>query len=330
MAVLIKKRDNWHIVENSTQNGKLVRTYLKALGKCTKTEAKAALTRYNYENEGRPSLRQNRFDFVRDEFLRVYLVTAKPRMIEIFNWATAKFAAIDRLLVSDITTAHIKKIQADMVLSGLSGRSINLACTEIKKVFKFSRDSRYIRELPDLPRFPEIPVNRTIRLSNDDIEKMLEQANDNQRFVLEFMINTGVRPQEFNALLPRHIDLKRGVIRIESNSKFKSGRTIPITPKLRDILEREWEWIESRGKLTAWKHRCGATLAIKRLAKRALGVDINLKALRKTFATILAERGISRAAHTRIMGHSDYRTTDKYYVDVDQDFLRKELEGIGL
>lgn len=50
--------------------------------------------------------------------------------------------------------------------------------------------------------------------------------------------------------------------------------------------------------------------------------------LRGTFATRCAEAKIAPAVLKEILGHSDISITMKYYVDIDNDFIKSENENV--
>ena len=50
--------------------------------------------------------------------------------------------------------------------------------------------------------------------------------------------------------------------------------------------------------------------------------------LRGTFATRCAQGKIAPAVLKEILGHSDISITMKYYVDIDNDFIKSENENV--
>jgi len=125
------------------------------------------------------------------------------------------------------------------------------------------------------------------------------------RSYVEFMLNTGLRREEGLQLGWDNVDLEKGVIFI-GKTKDKDARIIPLTNQARLILERLGDG------LFAGLKKNTATQKFISAASRAGLKGFKLHSLRHTFATRLIELGVDILTVSKLLGHSDIRTTMIY------------------
>ena len=221
--------------------------------------------------------------------------------------------------------------------------------TQLRRVFKFALEKRYIKHIPHIPTFSDSEmIRKTHKIEKDVLKTMFKNADLNaikmyklnnmkiplyerkQKFALYFFMYSGVRPNEFVNLKSNQIDLKRGTIDIVSVNPRKPGRLLPIHKNLRRILNVFWPYIQGRQYINPWETKYGAYLAIKRLG-RLSGSDnpVSLRSLRKTFASRLAESGAPLFYHSKIMGHS-IKTSEKHYVELETERLRDQINTLKI
>ena len=83
-----------------------------------------------------------------------------------------------------------------------------------------------------------VPRGRTRRLNAGEEELLLQHAGDHLRSVIIAALETGCRRGELLSLQWRHVHLEEGVIRLDAeNTKTKEARSVPITQRLRAVLE---------------------------------------------------------------------------------------------
>jgi integrase len=125
-------------------------------------------------------------------------------------------------------------------------------------------------------------------------------------------IDTGMRSGEMFKLQWRDVNLDARTIRVvASNTKTEQARTVPVTARLHAELLNLWEASAESPDASVF----GLT-RIKRgwrsLCKLAGVYDATPHCLRHTCATRLIESGMPIAQVSRILGHSDVRTTFRY------------------
>lgn len=195
-------------------------------------------------------------------------------------------------------------------------------------------------------------------ISEEDMSRILISATKskyNNYFLL--LSKTGLRPSECLGLQIRdikaeHLEIRRAVTGdgLSSLKTPSSRRDIPLTPELKRILKDQSEktlfkskegWLfpsvkddrvpqmssvssalKSTLKRTAVWERGGRN-GLKKIRLITPPVKCTLYDFRHTFATRMAERGMSQIALQTIMGHSDITTTLEYYVDLTEKMIEE-------
>jgi site-specific recombinase XerD len=179
-------------------------------------------------------------------------------------------------------------------------------------------------EVPKAPR----PLPR--KLSLQEASRALEFVA-NARWQSEFerrrnlailatFLHAGLRKQELLSLHLSDVDLERQVILVRLGKGAKD-RLVPTGPTLPTILRA---YLAERGRLkkacpqffTSLNRDHGFTEeGLKRVLKRvrqATGLPIGAHMLRHTFATLMLEGGSDIFSISKMMGHSDIKTTTIY------------------
>lgn len=141
----------------------------------------------------------------------------------------------------------------------------------------------------------------------------------------------GLRACELGPLRWPAVDVAGGVINIHI-SKMNKGRSVPIHPALRLVLEkwREIQQLDSSapvfalGDVPILPNRVGK---IARGHARALGLPLTAHVLRHTFATWMLRRSGNLYAVSKSLGHAQLRQTE-IYVSADVEDLRGALEQL--
>lgn len=199
-------------------------------------------------------------------------------------------------------------------------------------------------------------------LTREEVKRILQAASGSKyEEYFQILSMTGLRPSEGLGLQVKDVDFKEGVLHIQrgvtmydmSPLKTVSGRRdIPLFPKLRETLQRQIEhvafttkegWLfpsatgtPSMNALKCAFHRTlsqtakwetGGHNGMKKVALLTPPVKCVLYDFRHTFATRMAEKGMSAKMLQTLMGHRDIQTTLTYYVDVTEE-MKKEASNL--
>lgn len=139
--------------------------------------------------------------------------------------------------------------------------------------------------------------------------------------IFEFYLFSGARPSEALNFKPK--DIEEEFIHLEGTKTEHSDRWIPKFKKLDEILKRQdltHETVFNISEATRKRE-------LKALTKLC-GFNFKTKDLRTTFATMLAENGLSDKIIAKWMGHSNTSTTNKYYIKVLTQYEKEQKQQI--
>jgi site-specific recombinase XerD len=214
--------------------------------------------------------------------------------------------------------------------------------------FRFCKEQNLIPENPAKEiRKPKLNKQLPKALSEEDAIRLLEWTyiaefrydfnRIRSRAVLATFLFTGVRKSELIMLKNSDIQFFDKTLRVE-NGKGGKDRIIPLNERLISILK---EYQIARNKLnkktiyfftTLREDKRISPTTIKRLfikINEALGIRIYPHMLRHTFGTLMAQGECSIYALSKMMGHSDIKTTMIYLLvtigDLKQQIVKHPL-----
>jgi len=196
-------------------------------------------------------------------------------------------------------------------------------------------------------RKPKLPKQLPKALSEEEAIKLIEWTylakfryefnRIRARAILTTFLFTGVRKSELVMLKNSDIQFSDKTLRVE-NGKGAKDRIIPMNERLIQILQ---EYVKARTKLnkktiyfftTLREDKRISPTTIKRLfekVKQSLGIRIYPHMLRHTFGTLMAQGECSIYALSKMMGHSDIKTTMIYLLvtvgDLKQQIVKHPL-----
>jgi integrase len=244
-----------------------------------------------------------------------------------FGWQAILRMIPPQTPVTTITTAMllatIGKLQAD----GFSAESVRKHIAQVKKLCAYAvREGLLIQDPAANIKLPKVPKRLPRFLSPEERNRLLSAAEAKGRdyhLLVACGVYLGLRKAELNALAWANIDFEKKVAHVVNTEDFttKSGkpRSIPICEELLTILTR-YRHVGSfvlaprkkyRGKARyRWEFRQGF---VEMVIDAKLDVRvISPHAMRHTFASILAQRGVSLFKIAAWMGHSTSQVTELY------------------
>lgn len=156
-------------------------------------------------------------------------------------------------------------------------------------------------------------------------QKAVDQLADRQRDFLLLTLYTGLRLNECRGIAREHVDLVGGVLNVPMTKNGKA-HSLPVTPLMREILERRCAGLEAG-------HQLFAGVAADHLSKMAGRVGapaFMLHDLRKLVATVGKQLGIDDAVLRRILNHTPPRSDvlHRHYVELGAGDLGVDLRRI--
>jgi integrase len=148
-------------------------------------------------------------------------------------------------------------------------------------------------------------------------EKSLLAACTGRRFHLRpiaiMALDTGMRRGEILTLSWGDVDLKNGLITVQAfHSKTEQERTLKMTPRLNHELMTIYQAEPRKTDQSIFGIIDNVKKSFTSACKDAGIVGARFHDLRHTFASRLIRAGVSQAEVSRLLGHNNTRTTDRY------------------
>jgi site-specific recombinase XerD len=243
-----------------------------------------------------------------------------------------------------LSPTDVNKLDVSEYLSHLAARKL----TGVSRARKLAAVREYFRHLVDHDQLERSPAdgletprkekNARPYLQADEYSRMLSLAGASPRdyAILQVFLQTGVRVSELCSLKIGDVDLEHGLLRVcgkgqvqrtielerKGSQALKNWLAVRPTAALSDVvfLNYQGEPIGTRGvqKLIA-KYRSQAGIT-----KR-----VGCHALRHTFASIKAQRGVSAFQLQEWLGHANLNTT-QIYVHLAKKGAKKAMQETSL
>jgi len=158
------------------------------------------------------------------------------------------------------------------------------------------------------------------------------------RATIKLAYSSALRPRELYSLKIGDIDFDQGLLFVERSNNRKD-RMVPVGRRALEWTERYLEEVRPRyakensdgylfvnhktgERLTVW----GIRWAIQETLRRSGVSPIKTYSLRGTAATHLLANGMNIVHISKLLGHTNVRTT-QYYLDVDMKQLKREIQA---
>ena len=180
----------------------------------------------------------------------------------------------------------------------------------------------------------ETVIERKI-FTDEEIKRLFEEVSSKKNVsdvsdIVLILIFTGMRINELLNLKLKDVDLNRRIISI-TKSKTSSGiREIPIHDKIFDFIKERYNsskeyLIENKNKKIPY---LTFYFRFENLIKNQIFQPHTIHDTRHTFATLLNNSNANGTSIKKLIGHSDFLTTEKVYTHKDVEELRKAINSI--
>ncbi len=244
---------------------------------------------------------------------------SKATIVNEKNYVAKLNKYLGDVAIGTISVKDLDLWKADS-LKKISAATFNIERRTLQSIFEVARRWNYIRENPfknikkakvEEKRFYFEPdeFNKIIKLVSKDEELSINPRDKRFlclfRLYILFLVNTGLRRSEALRLRKVDVDFKKGIIHI-SKTKSKQARIVPLNKVSRMILE------SLSDDLFAGLNANHVSRKFNHYLRKAKMTQFKLHSLRHTFATDLIARGVDIYTVSRLLGHSDIRTSMVY------------------
>ena len=265
-----------------------------------------------------------------DEFKAIKYPTLIKHTEDTYKSVWKYFKPLEREKVKDIRTNHIQKLVDDCP----HGRRTKAL---IKQLAKMILDYALQHDIVNknyaifvvLPKAEKSKGDRFSDIEVVKIEKGYEKGTPFSDLVMVF-IYTGFRIGELLGIFKINVDIENMLIVGGIKTDAGKDRTVPIHPKIQDII-REW-YNNNTDYLYSIRGKHPSTDSIRDNYYKALE-QIGVRRLtphkcRHTFGSILHNSGVDPKTIQELIGHSDYSMTANIYTHPDIAKLRKGIEAM--
>ncbi|WP_323787715.1 tyrosine-type recombinase/integrase [Psychroserpens sp.] len=213
----------------------------------------------------------------------------------------------------------------------------------LRVFFTWLKNMNFLQEnITDGMKLPRIPRSLPKSLSQEETQLLLTQTYNypwKSSFVqlrnyamISTYIFTGVRRSELLNLCEHDINFEQGLLRV-NKGKGNKDRVIPINTTLMNTLNRCIE-IKHQRKYTSPNLFCtdkrddalshgGLKKTMEKL-REITGLKIGNHILRHTFAILMLQGGCDIVSLSKMLGHSDVKTTMRYLL-IDDEHLKTQM-----
>lgn len=319
----------------------------------SKTEARALLSAkltlntkaeiMEIDNTGALSMT---FDaFVKDSFLPHMKATRRQGTYENYLGYSliVKASKLGGKLLRQIKRGDIEDYVTDRLTHGRTRHKTELAPATINREVSFIRAALYNAMGHDYigknpaARIKLLPEEneRTRVMTEFEEGKILPLLPEWLKPIVQIATLAGLRLGEILAL--RYCDLRDSGISVSAASKSHKGREVPLTPDLRPLIARltrakgeegpsAYVFVDPATSKAVDRHKVEDHFA--RALRRADVEDLHFHDLRRTFASRLAERGVSLQTIADLLGHSAVYVTLRYAF-LKPDTLRDAVDKLS-
>jgi integrase len=278
-------------------------------------------------------------------YLEGYKLNHRPKSV---LFAQGRLAQVEKhlgsVLLSDLREERVRGYIRQRQGDGVSGRTINMELGELSRAIGHPWSLLW-------PKVRKQEERRDVgrALSVAEQKRLLDGLRDRRTphlpTFIPMLLLTGMRAGEALSLTWGQVDLMGKTLTVgRAKTSNGTGRMIPINGDLASILALHRAWFEDHfgeprpeQHLFPWgkpvpsdptRHATDITWGWDQLRK-GTGVSCRLHDLRHTFATRLAENGVSESTMLALMGHMS-RSMLERYSHIRMAAKREAVEGVTL
>lgn len=356
MAFLLSDRGNWGIYKKikTKKNGGIhyKKVCLHKIGTSTKREATKVLNNWIRDNIDLKytdisfSSALNRFK----RHLEAQLELKKLRnssydnhVMFIDNYIKFYFSA-SQIQIKDLDSEKIQeftfylKQQKDKRYKknkkeapSISDRTVNLCLNTLSLFLKFLNEKNIFSNYIKVNKIDTLPKEIS-RLNNNEIKTLLSHCNDKEKFYIEVLLHSGIRPYEFQNIHWEDVDFKKEMISYKPRdiyqNKYARPRKIKMSSYLKTILQKRATNIDKVDRLVSPYKTTKHARSLFRSLKRKTGIDTSSKVFRATFASIMAENGFPLDKLSHYMGNTPV-ILKQFYTELEAESFAADLKLIN-
>lgn len=271
----------------------------------------------------------------------VQSTTAKKTWLDFYRVglrAIKSCRSLAGMKLDEITSERVTEFGSYRQAQGLQVSTVNSSLRVLRRVLRIAAEWGVLTSVPKVKMLPG-ERHRERVLSLEEEARYLASAREPLASVAAVLVDTGMRPEECYRLRWEPITWvngRNGSLLVTHGKTKAARRVLPMTPRVRAILEQRWNSIGNPQEGWVWiaptqsGHIEPSSLKKQhRTALRLSGVRaFVLYSLRHTFLTRLGESGCDAWTLARIAGHSAISISARY-VHPSEDAVLSAVERLS-
>ncbi len=266
--------------------------------------------------------RQHTFEDMTDKFLNEHCkFNRTPSTYKRYKDAVRLLEPyLSGLTIDKITSNLVNHAKNDLLQKGYKKATVFLTIRMLSKMFNLAiKEWEWCNLNPVSKVTLGKPNNEVDRwLTYEEEQKLLSGMSGWMQEICLFALNTGMRQNEILSLKIHNVNLfNRTVTVAKENSKTKEARVIPLNSVALEILKKRLSTPSISGYV--FYEKTGQKIdqfsfanLFKHYVKRSEITHCRFHDLRHTFATRLVQSGVDIYKVSKLLGHSDISTTQRY------------------
>lgn len=229
-----------------------------------------------------------------------------------------------RFKLDEITSYDIEKYKAERQKQGLSNKYINNTLIVLSKCLRTAKDWEILEIMPKI-KLLKVPPAKFDYLSPMESDQLLETTDGQLHDLILFALNTGLRFGELIAITWKEVSFKNEMLTVSraisrgylGSTKSNKTRYIPLNRQTMSMLEQR-KSVSNKNNLVFYNTHGNFLIQewcrekLHKACQKAGLRKIGWHTFRHTFASRLAENGVSMRTIQELLGHSDPNTTMRY------------------
>jgi len=262
--------------------------------------------------------------------------------------AVLKYKPLASAALDKITSERISEFAAHRQSLKMQISSVNNTLRALRRMLRLAVEWGALEVAPQVKKLPG-ERHRERVVSGPDEARYLAAAPEPLASIAAVLVDSGLRPEECFRLCWESIawvNGRHGTLLVTHGKTNAARRVLPMTPRVRAILESRWEragkptegWVwpalTRSGHIEPSSLRRQHARTFETIAKEAAKHDLKpvrpfvLYSLRHTFLTRLGESGCDAWTLARIAGHTSIGISSRY-VHPSEDAVLSAMSRLG-